>query len=529
MSKEGMQLLLKVRLADQAERYDDMVKFLNDLVENHSGNFFDPSLLHHISVAYKNAVGERRASWRSVNAWEGSGEEEAAVMHAYLKTIATELLDICTQMLELINTHLLPKTKDRANEILLLKLKGDYFRYKAEVQTEEDKQGSVVSADAAYSEAMKKVRGVLRPCDPVRLELALNYSVLKFEMKEQEEACKMAKLAFEDAMDTVHKVDGDDYVNSTSTMQILRDNLVQTHKLACAIEPRAGMTSEGFVNFAASLAWRPGNEDFPNMWFTQEVHVYNTTTQGDRHYYYPNMALNEQERLLLKLKIAENTERYTDMLEVVKRLAREYPEYFIKEGQLKFLSIAYKNCVGHRRCSWRIINSLPEVTNERKKDITRRYLANIEDELTKFCTEIVEIIDKHLLQVATTMEVKVSLLKTKGDYCRYMAEIQTADKKAASVKNAEEFYKGAMSEVEKEMPPTHPEKLGLALNMSVFYYEIAENRHHACKLAKSAFDAAIADLDNMDETNYKSSTQILQLIRDNLTLWTSEDPDDSTD
>ncbi|XP_046375157.1 14-3-3 protein beta/alpha-like [Haliotis rufescens] len=241
------------------------------------------------------------------------------------------------------------------------------------------------------------------------------------------------------------------------------------------------------------------------------------------------MALNEQERLLLKLKIAENTERYTDMLEVVKRLAREYPEYFIKEGQLKFLSIAYKNCVGHRRCSWRIINSLPEVTNERKKDITRRYLANIEDELTKFCTEIVEIIDKHLLQVATTMEVKVSLLKTKGDYCRYMAEIQTADKKAASVKNAEEFYKGAMSEVEKEMPPTHPEKLGLALNMSVFYYEIAENRHHACKLAKSAFDAAIADLDNMDETNYKSSTQILQLIRDNLTLWTSEDPDDSTD
>lgn len=105
-----MQLLLKVRLADQAERYDDMVKFLNDLVENHSGNFFDPSLLHHISVAYKNAVGERRASWRSVNAWEGSGEEEAAVMHAYLETIATELLDICTQMLvSLFKNHLLFK------------------------------------------------------------------------------------------------------------------------------------------------------------------------------------------------------------------------------------------------------------------------------------------------------------------------------------------------------------------------------------------------------------------------------------
>ncbi|XP_046548848.1 14-3-3 protein beta/alpha-like [Haliotis rubra] len=240
------------------------------------------------------------------------------------------------------------------------------------------------------------------------------------------------------------------------------------------------------------------------------------------------MALSEQEKLLLKLKMAESAERYTDMLEVVKRLAQEYPEYLIKEGQLKFLSIAFKNCVGHRRCSWRIINSMPQATNERTKDIMRRFLANIEDELTEYCTDIVDIIDKHLLKVATTMDAKVSLLKTKGDYSRYMAEIQTADKKAASVSNAETFYKKAMTEVES-MPPTHPEKLGLALNVSVFYYEIAENRHHACKLAKSAFDAAIADLDNLDETNYKSSTQILQLIRDNLTLWTSEDPDDSTD
>ncbi|XP_046548849.1 14-3-3 protein zeta-like [Haliotis rubra] len=228
MSEEGMQLLLKVRLADQAERYDDMVKFINDLVENHSGNFIDPSLLHHISVAYKNAVGERRASWRSVNEWERSGaKEEAAVMHDYQNTIATELLDICTQMLDLINKHLLPKTKDHPNEILLLKLKGDYFRYKAEVQTEEAKQDSLENADATYTEAMRRVIGVLRPCHPVRLELALNYSVLKFEMHEQEEACRIAKLAFEDAMDTVHKVDGEDYVNSTSTMQILRDNLVQ--------------------------------------------------------------------------------------------------------------------------------------------------------------------------------------------------------------------------------------------------------------------------------------------------------------
>lgn len=44
----------------------------------------------------------------------------------------------------------------------------------------------------------------------------------------------------------------------------------------------------------------------------------------------------------------------------------------------------------------------------------------------------------------------------------------------------------------------------------------------ACKLAKSAFDEAIAELDTLNEESYKDSTLIMQLLRDNLTLWTAE-------
>ena len=64
--------------------------------------------------------------------------------------------------------------------------------------------------------------------------------------------------------------------------------------------------------------------------------------------------------------------------------------------------------------------------------------------------------------------------------------------------------------------------MGLALNFSVFYYEILNSPDRACRLAKAAFDDAIAELDTLSEESYKDSTLIMQLLRDNLTLWTSD-------
>jgi len=79
-----------------------------------------------------------------------------------------------------------------------------------------------------------------------------------------------------------------------------------------------------------------------------------------------------------------------------------------------------------------------------------------------------------------------------------------------------------------ELAPTHPIRLGLALNFSVFYYEILNSPDRACRLAKAAFDDAIAELDTLSEESYKDSTLIMQLLRDNLTLWTSDMQGDGT-
>ena len=89
--------------------------------------------------------------------------------------------------------------------------------------------------------------------------------------------------------------------------------------------------------------------------------------------------------------------------------------------------------------------------------------------------------------------------------------------------DADSTIQSATDVAQTELTPTHPIRLGLALNFSVFYYEILNSPDRACHLAKQAFDDAIAELDSLSEESYRDSTLIMQLLRDNLTLWTSSD------
>lgn len=110
----------------------------------------------------------------------------------------------------------------------------------------------------------------------------------------------------------------------------------------------------------------------------------------------------------------------------------------------------------------------------------------------------------------------------KGDYHRYLAEFATGNDRKEAAENSLVAYKGASDIGMKELASTNPIRLGLALNFSVFYYEILNSPDRACRLAKAAFDDAIAELDTLNEESYKDSTLIMQLLRDNLTLWTSD-------
>lgn len=85
-------------------------------------------------------------------------------------------------------------------------------------------------------------------------------------------------------------------------------------------------------------------------------------------------------------------------------------------------------------------------------------------------------------------------LYRKGDYHRYLAEFAIGDRRKDSADKSLEAYKAATEVAQTELPPTHPIRLGLALNFSVFYYEILNAPDQACHLAKQAFDDAIAGM-----------------------------------
>merc|ERR1712023_224460 len=145
------------------------------------------------------------------------------------------------------------------------------------------------------------------------------------------------------------------------------------------------------------------------------------------------------------------------------------------------------------------------------------YRTKVEGELNKICDEILKLLKDCLIPSSTSGESKVFYYKMQGDYYRYIAEYTQG-----AAESARQAYDEAMKVAQADLLVTHPIRLGLALNFSVFHYEVLNNPEEACKMARTAFEDAIAELDNVSEDSYKDSTLIMQLLRDNLTLWTSD-------
>ncbi|KAL3862440.1 hypothetical protein ACJMK2_008406 [Sinanodonta woodiana] len=245
------------------------------------------------------------------------------------------------------------------------------------------------------------------------------------------------------------------------------------------------------------------------------------------------MADDEHRSLLVnKAKLSETCERYQDMVENMRELGQK-AKTALTADERNLLSVAYKNVVGARRSSWRIVSSLTDRENDHKKKTKiQEYRKKIEDELNGLCDEVLSLLDQHLIAKCDDVtekektEAKIFFLKMKGDYYRYKVEVAHEDGKDALAKKSEEAYEEAYKVAEANLKPTNPIRLGLALNFSVYYYEIQNNQEKACKLAKDAFDAAVEQLETLqDGDSYKDSTLIMQLLRDNLTLWTAEAED----
>jgi len=233
---------------------------------------------------------------------------------------------------------------------------------------------------------------------------------------------------------------------------------------------------------------------------------------------------------------AEAAERYEDMVQIMNALvSRKLDEKEELSSDVRnLLSVAYKNVVGAKRSSWRMLNE--DMTFDVKSVILDDFKKQVESELESTCQEVLKILIELSKQNEERLkdkqdndlnECQVFYLKMIGDYYRYLTEAFRDNKDYKDSCN--KYYNDAMALAKEHLEATHPTRLGLALNFSVCHYEILEQKDEACKLAKEAFDDAIEKLDSLNDASYKDSTLIMQLLRDNLTIWNQNDEDDGGD
>jgi len=239
-------------------------------------------------------------------------------------------------------------------------------------------------------------------------------------------------------------------------------------------------------------------------------------------------------------KRAEQAERYGDMVVfmkclVEKRLKDKDYDNEGKNGPLEseernLFSVAYKNVIGSRRTSWRMLDgnedgSKPGTLHFIYKTQVATEIENVSMEVTATLNKLAAATED--LQTAKKLDKNNDSLifykKMLGDYYRYVREVFTDNKEYTD--KCKECYEAAMKLAQDLLEPTDPTRLGLALNYSVCLFEILGDKENACKTAKKAFDNAIEKLDSLNDESYKDSTLIMQLLRDNLTIWNDSTAD----
>eukprot|EP00439_Symbiodinium_sp_Y106_P075408 s497_g14.t4 len=221
-------LVTLARVAERAERYDEMANYMKMRVQ--MGSILNPEERDMFSAAFKNSLTERRVAVRVADGVEQMETAEGRDAHAslargYRSKVEAELQSICEDALALLRSNLVPNAEAGEAKTFYLKMQGDYYRYLAEWNRNESKMAIAEEASNAYQESLQEA-AVLPAAHPVRLGLALNFSVFQHEvLRQTDRAILTATEALSMASDSVNDIPEESRNDSLITMHLLSDNL----------------------------------------------------------------------------------------------------------------------------------------------------------------------------------------------------------------------------------------------------------------------------------------------------------------
>jgi len=223
-------------------------------------------------------------------------------------------------------------------------------------------------------------------------------------------------------------------------------------------------------------------------------------------------------------RVAEQAERFEDMVDFL-ALVLDTKGPDVTSDERNLLSVAFKNLISSKRAACRTIAAIEQNPKYSKfSDALANYKSQIESKLTADCQRVVNMIEEKVLVKATDGEAKAFFVKMVGDYYRYIAE-NAKDSLLEEIK--QKALKAYTQANEITLPPCNPIKLGLALNFSVFHYEVLKNHKEACELADKALQDALDKIDELEEDDFRDAKSIIELLKENLTLWKEEEEGDN--
>merc|ERR1711907_794172 len=188
--------------------------------------------------------------------------------------------------------------------------------------------------------------------------------------------------------------------------------------------------------------------------------------------------INTMEEKIFLARVAEQAERFEDMVTFLKQAidAKSGEDFTVDERNL--LSVGFKNLIGSQRGAIRTIGAIEQNPKYSKfGDALQGYKKRTEGELYTKCIDIVNIVKGKCLPIAA----------------------------------------------DDELNAFNPIRLGLALNFSVFYYEVMNNHKTACELGEKSLADALEKIDEVDEETFRDAKSIIELLKENLSLWKEEE------
>ena len=209
-----------------AERYFDASKYIEELIKKKKEDLTkeEKNIFY---KSFKYVVNSKRSAWLSINYLEEKekNDERMEIIKNYKNIIEKDILDICKNVITLINNFLLTKAVIDESKMFYLKMKGDYYRYLCEFKTLNENKNYLEESEKNYKNAIELSQNISW-IGTIKLGLYLNYSVFIYEIKKDtKKAIQIAKEAVKSAKKYSDKIKEEEDKDAEITIQVLKENI----------------------------------------------------------------------------------------------------------------------------------------------------------------------------------------------------------------------------------------------------------------------------------------------------------------